>query len=126
MDDDDDHARIDEARPQILLVAFGHPKQEQWIRRNADRLPMLAIGVGCSLDLIAGRQSRAPVWTHRIGLEWAYRLAHEPRRLLRRYATDAGWLLTKLAPWAVGRRLRSSRPDATAAAPESAGPRSAA
>jgi N-acetylglucosaminyldiphosphoundecaprenol N-acetyl-beta-D-mannosaminyltransferase len=109
MDDDAIMQRIEAAQPQILLVAFGHPKQEQWIRRNAERLPMVAVGVGCSLDLIAGLQSRAPVWAHRIGLEWAYRLLHEPRRLFRRYATDALWLVKVLLPWAVSQRRAGRR-----------------
>ena len=74
------------------------------------RLPMVAVGVGCSLDLIAGLQSRAPVWAHRIGLEWAYRLVHEPRRLFRRYATDATVAARKvLLPWAVSQRRAGSR-----------------
>ncbi len=87
-------ARIAEARPDVLLVAFGHPKQERWIDLHRDQLPVsLAIGVGCVFDLIAGRSRRAPRWMQQLGLEWAYRLAREPRRLLRRYATDAAWLL---------------------------------
>ncbi len=87
-------ARIDEARPDLLLVAFGHPKQECWIDMHRERLPVsVAIGVGCVLDLIAGRSRRAPRWMQQTGLEWAYRAAREPRRLLGRYMTDALWLL---------------------------------
>jgi UDP-N-acetyl-D-mannosaminuronic acid transferase (WecB/TagA/CpsF family) len=55
--------------------------------------------VGCSLDLIAGRQPRAPAWMQKAGLEWSYRLAHEPRRLFRRYATDGLWVGGYLLPW---------------------------
>jgi N-acetylglucosaminyldiphosphoundecaprenol N-acetyl-beta-D-mannosaminyltransferase len=98
-------SRIEEVRPHILLVAFGHPKQDKWIHRNRDSLPMAAIGVGCSLDLIAGRQSRAPAWMQRAGLEWTYRLAHEPRRLLHRYATDGLWVAGYLFPWVLSQRL---------------------
>ena len=87
-------ARIREARADILLVAFGHPKQERWIDLNRAELPVsVAIGVGCVFDLIAGRSGRAPAWMQAVGLEWAYRLAGDPRRLFGRYATDAAWLL---------------------------------
>jgi N-acetylglucosaminyldiphosphoundecaprenol N-acetyl-beta-D-mannosaminyltransferase len=101
--DDMDNATIlgsiRDVEPHILLVAFGHPKQDKWIRRNRDALPVAAIGVGCSLDLIAGRQSRAPAWMQNVGLEWAYRLANEPGRLLHRYATDGLWVAGYLFPW---------------------------
>lgn len=87
-------ARIREARADILLVAFGHPKQERWIDLNRAELTVsVAIGVGCVFDLIAGRTRRAPAWMQVVGLEWAYRLAGDPRRLFGRYATDAAWLL---------------------------------
>ena len=52
----------------------------------------VAIGVGCCLDLLAGRVERAPLLMQRVGLEWLFRLAQEPRRLLRRYVVDAAWL----------------------------------
>jgi N-acetylglucosaminyldiphosphoundecaprenol N-acetyl-beta-D-mannosaminyltransferase len=71
-------------------------------------LPMVALGVGCSLDLIAGRQGRAPRWMQAAGLEWAYRFMNEPRRLGRRYATDALWLAHTLGPWMMSERLRQS------------------
>jgi exopolysaccharide biosynthesis WecB/TagA/CpsF family protein len=87
-------SRIREARADILLVAFGHPKQERWIDLHRTELPVsVAIGVGCVFDLIAGRSRRAPAWMQAAGLEWAYRLAGDPKRLFGRYATDAAWLL---------------------------------
>jgi N-acetylglucosaminyldiphosphoundecaprenol N-acetyl-beta-D-mannosaminyltransferase len=98
MDDLEILRRIDEAQPHILFVAFGHPKQEKWISRNRNRLPMVAMGVGCSLDLIAGRSQRAPTWMQRLGLEWCYRVAREPRRLGRRYVRDGVWLVAVLLP----------------------------
>jgi exopolysaccharide biosynthesis WecB/TagA/CpsF family protein len=86
--------RIAEARADVLLVALGHPKQERWIDQHRDRLTVsVAIGVGCVFDLIAGRSRRAPKWMQAAGLEWLYRLAREPRRLLGRYVVDAIWLL---------------------------------
>jgi N-acetylglucosaminyldiphosphoundecaprenol N-acetyl-beta-D-mannosaminyltransferase len=87
-------ARIEEAKPDLLLVAFGHPKQECWIDLHREQLPVsVAIGVGCVFDLIAGRSRRAPLWMQNAGLEWAYRAAREPGRLLGRYMRDAAWLV---------------------------------
>ncbi len=108
LDDMDDATildRVGRASPHILLVAFGHPKQEKWIHRNRASLPMVAVGVGCSLDLIAGRVSRAPRWMQDAGLEWSYRLAHEPRRLARRYAGDGLSVFRDLVPWVMTQRL---------------------
>ncbi len=80
---------IREARPDILLVAFGAPKQDKWIRLHlGDWDVPVAIGVGGSLDFIAGVQSRAPGWIRRIGLEWLWRMAGQPRRLFKRYFLD--------------------------------------
>lgn len=72
--------------PDLLCVAFGAPKQEIWMRENCSDLPMGAvIAVGAALDTQAGLRRRAPRWTHRIGMEWLYRLIREPRRLWKRY-----------------------------------------
>jgi len=107
-------AELKEARPDLLLVALGHPKQERWIDlHRAELPPMVAIGVGCVLDLMAGKSQRAPGWMQRVGLEWLYRLAQEPGRLLGRYATDAVWLVP-IALRALGTRL-SGKPVAEAA-----------
>lgn len=105
MDDATILTQIGDVEPHILLVAFGHPKQDKWIHRNRAHLPMACIGVGCSLDLIAGRQRRAPAWAQRVGLEWAYRLVHEPRRLVRRYAIDGLWVAGYLFPWVLSRMV---------------------
>lgn len=84
---------INSARPDVIMVAFGNPKQEMWIARHRHLLgAAVAIGVGCTLDLIAGRSRRAPVWMQNAGLEWAFRLAQEPGRLGLRYLMDGLWL----------------------------------
>jgi N-acetylglucosaminyldiphosphoundecaprenol N-acetyl-beta-D-mannosaminyltransferase len=76
--------RIRAARPDVLLVAYGNPKQELWIARNRDRLEVpVAIGVGGSLDFVAGRARRAPRLVRRVHLEWFWRLAMEPWRIRR-------------------------------------------
>lgn len=106
--------RLADARPDLLLVAFGNPKQERWIDMHREQLPVkVVIGVGCVFDLLAGRRERAPRWMQAIGLEWAFRLVQEPRRLLRRYASDAAWL-TVLSLHTLRDRLRR-RPVAKAA-----------
>ena len=102
--------RIRGARPDLLLVAFGQPKGERWIIRNIDRLGVpVSVQVGASLDFVAGRVRRAPRWMQKSGLEWAFRLSLEPRRLFGRYARNA---------WFVARMI--VRPPAAAEGPSSA------
>jgi N-acetylglucosaminyldiphosphoundecaprenol N-acetyl-beta-D-mannosaminyltransferase len=84
--DDDAEAlrRIAAARPDLLLVAYGAPRQELWIARNRHRLQVpVAIGVGGTLDFLAGRVRRAPGWMRRAHLEWLWRLALQPARARR-------------------------------------------
>jgi N-acetylglucosaminyldiphosphoundecaprenol N-acetyl-beta-D-mannosaminyltransferase len=110
MDDDEILRRLDETKPDILLVAFGHPKQDLWIGGHRDRLPVsVAVGVGCTFDLIAGRRQRAPKWMQRAGLEWLFRVANEPTRLAKRYAIDGYWLLAILVPLSLQQRLVARR-----------------
>jgi len=88
---------IEEADPAILLVAFGNPKQEIWIHRHRNRLKVpVVIGIGGALDLIAGSLKRAPKWMRWMQLEWCFRLAQEPLRLMPRYIRDAVALLLHL------------------------------
>jgi N-acetylglucosaminyldiphosphoundecaprenol N-acetyl-beta-D-mannosaminyltransferase len=77
--------RIRRAAPDVVLVAFGAPKQELFIDAARSEVDAVWIGVGATLEFIAGRIPRAPRWMSRHGLEWLYRLAREPRRLWRRY-----------------------------------------
>ena len=82
-------ALIERTQPGFLFVALGAPRQDVWIRTYRHRLAAsVAIGVGCTLDLLAGKVSRAPRWMQRSGLEWAYRLGQEPQRLWRRYLVN--------------------------------------
>ncbi|MGC2160379.1 MAG: WecB/TagA/CpsF family glycosyltransferase [Silvibacterium sp.] len=91
--------RIAASQPDLLCVAFGAPKQELWMAENCPTLPIgAAISVGAALDTQSGLRTRAPQWTHRIGLEWLYRLVREPRRLWRRYLignTEFLWLVAR-------------------------------
>ncbi|MBR6371884.1 MAG: WecB/TagA/CpsF family glycosyltransferase [Victivallales bacterium] len=79
--------RINAARPDLLFVALGNPKQEIWMGRNAGRLKVpVMIGVGGTFNFISGRVKRAPRWMQKCGLEWFYRIIQEPGRLWKRYA----------------------------------------
>lgn len=78
--------QINEARPDVLWVGIGVPKQEKWMARMRERLDVPVIcAVGAAFDFHAGRISQAPSWMQERGLEWIYRIAQEPRRLLPRY-----------------------------------------
>ena len=79
-------AQINAARPDVLWVGVGVPKQEKWMARMRDRLEVpVMCGVGAAFDFHAGRISQAPRWMQERGLEWTYRIVQEPRRLLPRY-----------------------------------------
>lgn len=97
MDDEEILRRIHEAKPDILLVAFGNPKQELWIDRNREKLNVpVSIGIGGSLDMIAGSLRRAPRFVQKLQLEWVFRMMQEPRRLLPRYIGDFRALIKHL------------------------------
>jgi N-acetylglucosaminyldiphosphoundecaprenol N-acetyl-beta-D-mannosaminyltransferase len=70
---------------RILFVGLGTPKQEQWMAAHKHDVRAVMLGVGAAFDFLAGRKRQAPRLLQRLGLEWLYRLAHEPRRLWRRY-----------------------------------------
>jgi N-acetylglucosaminyldiphosphoundecaprenol N-acetyl-beta-D-mannosaminyltransferase len=113
---DDEHSaileRIRAAKPDVLFVAFGQPKGERWISATAESLGVpVCVQVGASLDFVAGRVRRAPRWLQMVGLEWAYRMAQEPRRLAVRYLDNAMFLLLCVLGFA------GARPDETPAAP---------
>ena len=87
-------ARIRAARPDILVVAFGQPRGELWLADRIDRLGVPAgVQLGATLDFVAGRVRRSPRWMQKTGVEWAYRLAQEPRRLAGRYFGNLVFLL---------------------------------
>jgi N-acetylglucosaminyldiphosphoundecaprenol N-acetyl-beta-D-mannosaminyltransferase len=89
MDHEDICRRINETKPDICLVAFGCPKQEKWSWMNRGRLDVpMSVGVGATIDFLAGNIKRAPKWIGLIGMEWFYRMLQEPKRLVKRYAKD--------------------------------------
>jgi N-acetylglucosaminyldiphosphoundecaprenol N-acetyl-beta-D-mannosaminyltransferase len=86
-DEADITARIRSSKANVLLVAYGAPKQDKWIARNLALTGVaVAMGIGGSLDFIVGTQQRAPQWMQRVGLEWLYRLVREPWRWRRQLA----------------------------------------
>jgi len=83
--DEETLGRIESERPQVLLVAYGAPRQELWVDRIGERLTgvAVAIGVGGAFDYLTGRVPRAPLWMRRVGMEWLFRLARQPWRIRR-------------------------------------------
>lgn len=91
---------INMAKPDVLLVAKGVPKQEKWIARNLDRLDVgVAIGVGGLFDFYSGRIKRAPVWVRELGMEWGWRLMMEPSRMFDRYVIGNPKFLKNVWKW---------------------------
>lgn len=105
--DDETVPRVAAASPDVLLVAFGMPRQERWIARNLERLPSvrLAIGVGGVFDQLAGTQRLPPSLVHRAGLEWLWRLAQDPARWRRQRVLPLFALHVALSRFRRGRAL---------------------
>jgi N-acetylglucosaminyldiphosphoundecaprenol N-acetyl-beta-D-mannosaminyltransferase len=87
---------IARARPDLLLVGLGAPRQELWAHALSARLPVhAALCIGATIDFLAGTKARAPRWMQRARLEWLHRALTEPRRLALRYLHDA-WVFPRL------------------------------
>ena len=111
---------IHTADPDLLFVSFGCPKQEKWIAMNYQHAGApVTIGVGATIDFLAGHMNRAPLWMQKTGFEWLFRLLQEPRRLFKRYATDfVVFGLTIMKQWWLTRVGRhTTRPTTTADVP---------
>lgn len=82
--------KIAASNADFLLIGLGAPKQATWVKQYASKLPVkIAICAGATIDFLAGNKPRAPKWMSRIGIEWLYRMLSEPKRLVKRYASDA-------------------------------------
>ena len=81
---------INNSDATVLAVGLGSPKQEKWILKHKELLPNIKIfmGLGATIDFEAGHIKRCPKWMGKVGLEWFFRLSHEPRRLWKRYLLD--------------------------------------
>jgi N-acetylglucosaminyldiphosphoundecaprenol N-acetyl-beta-D-mannosaminyltransferase len=100
-------ARIRAARPDLLFASFTQPRGERWLAATCDSL---AANIGAAIDFAAGRVRRAPRWLQNCGLEWAFRLGNEPRRLVRRYARNA-WFIARMVArdvWRAASRKRTT------------------
>ncbi|MDQ7792152.1 MAG: glycosyltransferase [Desulforudis sp.] len=96
-EDEDVVAKIREARPDLLFIALGAPKQEIWGARYLGELDVpVVMGVGGSLDVLAGTVRRAPVWTQRLHIEWLARLVMDPKRWRRQLVLPKFALLVLL------------------------------
>ena len=96
--------QIIQSGARLVFVALGCPKQELWMGRMRGRIPAVMLGIGGALPILTGEHKRAPAWIRQMGMEWAFRLALEPRRLFRRYATT-----NALYVWHLGKQLLSSQ-----------------
>lgn len=89
---------VRQANPDLLLAALGQPKGEFWLEAHCQELGVPAcVQIGASFDFVVGRSRRAPGWLQRSGLEWLFRMLHEPRRLGPRYLANAWFLLKAIA-----------------------------
>jgi N-acetylglucosaminyldiphosphoundecaprenol N-acetyl-beta-D-mannosaminyltransferase len=108
------------ARPDVLIVGLGAPKQELWVHAHHHEIAApVALCVGATIDFLAGEKPRAPAWMRRVGLEWLHRMLSEPRRLTKRYMRDA-WVFPQLVwrEWATGRGAVSVAASKNASEPE--------
>jgi N-acetylglucosaminyldiphosphoundecaprenol N-acetyl-beta-D-mannosaminyltransferase len=102
-------AQIADFRPQVLFVGMGMPRQEAWLADHTHLLPpCVTFSVGAAFDYEAGVQRPAPRWTGRLGVEWLYRLACDPRRLFGRYCIEP-WALAPAALSDIMTALRKGR-----------------
>ena len=109
--EEDELARqVADARPDVLWVGIGVPKQGKWMARMGDRLDVpVMCGVGAAFDFHAGRVRQAPPWMQERGLEWVYRITQEPRRLLPRYLYYHPWFVAAFARQLARERRRGGR-----------------
>lgn len=93
-------SKINAVKPNILLVAFGAPRQEKWIHQHRHEIDSnLLVGVGGLFDFYSGDKKRAPMWMRNFGMEWLYRLYLEPGRLWRRYIIGNPLFVYRILRW---------------------------
>ena len=98
-------SRINSSGAGIIFVALGCPKQERWMTEHRGRVKGVMIGVGAAFDFFAGTVRQAPRWMQDRGLEWAFRLSVEPRRLWKRYLFTNSYFVARVAKeWVAEKR----------------------
>jgi len=102
--------QVHEARPDVVLVSLGAPKQEVWMRQHAADLGVPAVGVGAAFEFHVGAIKRAPRWMQKSGLEWAFRLVQQPRRMGYRFASTLPLFAVRASSQIVRERLREYGP----------------
>lgn len=112
VDDDEAVARLQRFKPDLVIVGLGMPRQERFLLANLSALPDATYAtVGGAIDYLAGQTSLAPRWLGQFGLEWAWRLLHEPRRLAHRYMIEplclAGRVASRLSSEGTSKETRS-------------------
>lgn len=105
-EDAEDVRQILASGARILFVGIGCPKQEWWMYRHREVLPLTMLGVGAAFDFHSGRVRQAPGALQRLGLEWLFRLAMEPRRLWKRYARQNPRFVLMFARQLLGARTK--------------------
>jgi N-acetylglucosaminyldiphosphoundecaprenol N-acetyl-beta-D-mannosaminyltransferase len=100
-------AEINAARPDVLIVAMGVPRQERWVTEHWETLDVgAALAVGALFDFLAQRFKRAPRWMRKLGIEWTFRFIQEPRRLAKRYVVGNGVFLGRVLLAALSQNKR--------------------
>ena len=107
--------RINSARPDIVWVGLGAPQQEKWMAAHVGRIDAAAmIGVGAAFDFHSGNVKWTPAWIRRMGIEWAYRLAQNPKRMWRRNLDSPKFLMAVLWQGVTRRFRRTERTNTNA------------
>jgi N-acetylglucosaminyldiphosphoundecaprenol N-acetyl-beta-D-mannosaminyltransferase len=98
-------AQINALRPHLLCVGMGQPRQEKWLHRLRGTLSCpAALVIGASMAFAIGARRRGPAWATGRGLEWVFRVLHEPRRMFTRYFFEIPWLMTRAVQHAAENR----------------------
>lgn len=101
---------INAAKPDIVWIGLGAPKQENWMAKHEGRINAVMVGVGAGFDYFAGNIKRAPMIMQKLSLEWLYRLVQEPKRLYKRYfSTNTVFLIANYRLWMQYRKIKKRR-----------------
>ncbi len=102
--------QINEAKPDLLMVALGCPKQEKWAAAHKGKIESCMLAVGGAFNVYAGIQDRAPKWMQRFSLEWLYRLIQEPGRLWKRYLVTNSLFVMLFIKYYIQVKTKSGNP----------------